>query len=162
DATFFERRAAHLALARAVADDGDDRHAWHLAAATLARDDAVADELERSAGLARLRRHPRARAAGLRPRPRRHSGPPERGRRLAEAARASWLAGRAVQAGELLYRADRLRPEPLLGADIAELRGTIELRDYDLEGARAALLRGAETAAPHSPGRAMDLLIQAG
>jgi len=162
DATFFERRSAHLALARAVADDGDDRHAWHLAAATLARDDAVAAELERSAGRAGLRGNPAARAAALQRAAELTSEPPERGRRLAEAARASWLAGRAVQAGELLCKADRLRPGPLLGADIAELRGTIELRDYDLEGARAALLRGAETAAPHSPGRAMDLLIQAG
>jgi DNA-binding CsgD family transcriptional regulator len=161
DATFFLRRDAHLALARALTEDDDDRHAWHLAAAALSRDGALAAELERLADRAGQRGNLAARAAALQHAAELTPDGPERGRRLAAAASAQWLAGRSVRAGEMLSRADRLRPGPLLQAEIAELRGAIELGGYDLERAREALARGAETAAELGPGRATDLLLQA-
>ncbi|MFD5467001.1 AAA family ATPase [Kitasatospora sp. NPDC127059] len=80
-----ERRAAHAALAAALADR-PERHAWHLGEATLEPDEEVAAVLEHAAGLA-LRRGDAAgamrtlvRAAELTP-----EGP-DRGRRLGEAA----------------------------------------------------------------------------
>ncbi|GAA1085851.1 MAG: helix-turn-helix transcriptional regulator [Actinomycetota bacterium] len=53
-ASFDERRAAHHALASALAED-PDRRAWHLAAATTGADPEVAAALEDSAGRARRR-----------------------------------------------------------------------------------------------------------
>ncbi|MBD0670136.1 hypothetical protein BU198_05275 [Streptomyces sp. CBMA156] len=80
-----ERRAAHAALAHALADQ-PERRAWHLGEATLEPDEEVAAELEHAAGLT-LRRGDAAgamrtlvRSAALSP-----EGP-NRGRRLAEAA----------------------------------------------------------------------------
>jgi DNA-binding CsgD family transcriptional regulator len=162
DATFFLRRAAHLALARALGEDDDERHAWHMAAAALTRDESLAAELERSADRAAGRSDLPGQAAAMQRAAELTPDGPERGRRLTAAAGACWLSGRSVQAGELLSRADRLRPGPLLRADIAELRSAIDLGDYDLEGAHETLANGARTAAELSPSRASDLLLLAG
>jgi DNA-binding CsgD family transcriptional regulator len=160
EAPFFDRRAAHLALAAGLAED-DDSRAWHLAAAALTRDGGVAADLERAAERAGLRGDLATSADALQRAAQLTPDAPERGRRLAAAARARWLSGGPVQARELLDRVDLLRPTALVDADAAEVRGAIALGEFDLEGARTSLIIAADRVAEYFPDRALDLLIRA-
>ncbi|MEU1283900.1 AAA family ATPase [Kitasatospora sp. NPDC005856] len=106
-----ERRAAHAAIAQALADQ-PERRAWHLGEATLEPDEEVAALLEHAAGLT-LRRGDAAgamrtliRAAALSP-----EGP-DRGRRLAEAAYlGAESTGALSSARKLLDDARQAAPE---------------------------------------------------
>jgi DNA-binding CsgD family transcriptional regulator len=161
EAPFFERRAAHLALAAAFSHDDEERRVRHLATAALSRDARLAADLERAAERAGLRGDLSARAEALQRAAQLTPDSQERGRRLVAAARVCWQAGRSVQAAELLDRAGRLRSSPLLDAEIAEVRGDIALRQHDLERAGESLVTGARRVAAFDPGRALDLLTRA-
>jgi DNA-binding CsgD family transcriptional regulator len=111
--TAAERRRAHRALARTLADQ-PDRQAWHLAEATVAPDEQVAVLLERTAQ-ASLRRgdapgavRALTRAAELSPRR------PDRGRRLVEAACIGAEAtGQVTREAQLLADARQAGPQSI-------------------------------------------------
>jgi DNA-binding CsgD family transcriptional regulator len=119
-----QRRRVHLALAEATDRDVDpDRRAWHLAAAAPAPDEAVASELERSAGRAQARGGVAAAAAFLQRAVGLTADPGRRTERALAAAELSFQAGELDTAQRLLAMAES---SPLDG----------------LQAARAALLRG--------------------
>lgn len=159
-----ELRSAHRALAEALAGDaaGADRRAWHLALAADGADEAVAEELERSAERA-LRRSGHAAAAAAFERAAELSPADEpRARRLVAGALESWHAGRAEQARVLLDRAERLAPRDA-GArlDLQFLRGSMELRAGVPADGLALLLPAARAAARVDPGRALRMQLAA-
>jgi DNA-binding CsgD family transcriptional regulator len=157
-AGFAERDRAHLALAWALSGEADaDRRAWHRAAATVGTDDEVADELEQNAGRARLRAGYGAVSAALERAADLSSATAERGRRFALAATAANLAGRAARAIALADRAEPLVVDPILRADLANVRGSAELLVGRPAVASDILAAGAEAAGPHDSKRALDL-----
>jgi DNA-binding CsgD family transcriptional regulator/tetratricopeptide (TPR) repeat protein len=161
-ATFSQRQAIHQALAAALrGEEHADRRAWHRAAAALEPDSEVADELERSAGRARRRGGYAAAARALERSAELTAAEEPRSRRLADAADAAWLAGQPDRALGLLDRAASGASEPRLRADIAHLRGMIELRRGVPADAFTILTAGASQVAPVDPVKALAMLLPA-
>ena len=138
-----DRRTAHQALAEATDPEVDpDRRAWHRAGAARGPDEAVAEELERSAGRARARGGVAAAAAFLELSAGLTLEPARRAQRALAAAQAKHQAGAPEAALALLAMAET---EPL----------------DELERARADLLR-AQVAFGWGPGSdAPTLLFEA-
>ena len=107
-ATAVARARAHSALASALSGDKSggtaDRRAWHLAAATLEPDEAIASELEEMA-LRASRRAAHAESAQALRRAAELSGNPDaRGRRLLAAGEQAWASKEPNLAEALLER----------------------------------------------------------
>jgi DNA-binding CsgD family transcriptional regulator len=138
-----ERRAAHRALAEATSQQFDpDRRSWHLAQASVGPDEDVARDLERSADRARARGGLAAAAAFLQ-------------RSTALTVDLARRTGRALEAAQASYEAG--------AADAAlDLLGTAELGPIDeLQLARAERLRARLAFAQRRGGDAPPLLLRA-
>ncbi|WP_336212464.1 helix-turn-helix transcriptional regulator [Nonomuraea sp. LPB2021202275-12-8] len=175
-ASSVELRRAHAALAGPGEPSGSmdgDRRAWHLAAATVGRDEGVAEALAAAAERARARggygdaATALARAAELTPESL------TRARRLKDAATVAWLGGRPGQAQSYLAEARELAEahEPggavheVLG-QISQLRGRFELNSGDAAEAVRILTAGQAAVERHArgPGAAalsLDMLADA-
>src|SRR4051812_14351894 len=138
-----ERRALHAALAEATdVDAHPDRRAWHRAQAAAGPDEAVADELERSAVRAQARGGVAASAAFLESAATLTPEPAERVRRLLAAAHAKRDAGALEEALHLLTAAEAGPITTLQAAQAEHLRGDVAF-DQRRVGDAARLLGGA-------------------
>ncbi|WP_028066748.1 helix-turn-helix transcriptional regulator [Solirubrobacter soli] len=125
-ATAPERREVHRALADATDPQLDpDRRAWHRAHAAEGPDEAVADELERSAGRAQARGGVAATAAFLEKATALTPDPAQRSRRALAAARAKFRSAAPEAALDLLVLAELSPLDELQRARVARLRAEI-------------------------------------
>ena len=121
-----ERRDVHRALAEATDPEFDsDRRAWHRAHAAVEPDEALAGELERSAGRAQARGGIAAAAAFLRRATELTPNPARRGTRAAAAAQATFEAGAPDVALELLAAAEMGPLDEIQRARLARSRAQI-------------------------------------
>ncbi|WP_210572025.1 LuxR family transcriptional regulator [Streptomyces sp. GESEQ-4] len=140
---FEERRRVHRALAESIDPTlYPERRVWHLASATTGPDEAVAAELEETAGRAHARGGVAAAAAFLHRATELTPDPVRRGTRALAAARAKYQAGAFDTARELVDAAE-LSPLDGLGAG------------------RATLLRGQIMSAGKSASAGLPLLLEA-
>jgi DNA-binding CsgD family transcriptional regulator len=126
-ADLIDRRAIHRALADATDPQSDpDRRAWHAANAAAGPDDAVAGELEASAGRAQSRGGIAAAAAFLERAAALTSDPALRGARALAAAQAKRDAAAPEAACELLATAELAPLSDLQRAQGARLRAQMQ------------------------------------
>jgi DNA-binding CsgD family transcriptional regulator len=157
-----ERRAAHRALAEETDPDADpDRRAWHRAHAAVGVDEAVAAELERSAGRARARGGAAAAAAFLAHAAELSPDPAERGRRALAAAQAKFDAAAADAALELLATAELAPLDELQRARLERLRAEIVFARTRGGDAPALLLDAARRLEPLDAAMARETHLEA-
>jgi len=125
-ASFRERQDVHRALAEVTDPESDpDRRAWHRAHATLAPDEDVAVELERSAGRAQARGGVGAAAAFFERATELTPDPARRGARALAAAQAKFEAAAPDAAYELLATAEVCPLDALQRARLERLRAQL-------------------------------------
>jgi DNA-binding CsgD family transcriptional regulator len=125
-APLYRRREVHRALAEATDPESDpDRRAWHRAHAAAGFDEAVAAELERSAGRAQARGGVAAAAAFLERAAELTPDSARRGARALAAAQAKFESAAPDAAYELLAAAEMCPLDELQRGRLARLRAEI-------------------------------------
>jgi len=160
-ATEAHRRAAHRALAEALADAGEpDRESWHRAAAAEGLDRDVAEALadvgaraeRRGGAAAAMAAYERAAALSV-------------GSRRAEltlaAARTAWACGQTAASVDLLDAARDLSTDPVLLHDVARLHGHIEVNIGSAVDAHRMFIDAAHAVHEIDPGRALETAVAA-
>ena len=161
-ATVADRQEIHRALAEATDPDTDpDRRAWHRAQAASGPDEAVADELERSADRAQARGGAVAAAAFLARAAELTPDPAERGRRAVAAAQAKFEAAASDAALELLASAELAPLDELQRARLERLRAEIVFARTRGSGAPALLLDAARRLEPLDAAMARETHLEA-
>ncbi|WP_148085949.1 helix-turn-helix transcriptional regulator [Actinocorallia herbida] len=137
-ATFAERQAVHLCLARVRAAD-PDRAAWHRAAAVGGRDAEVSDALEAVADRAQQRSGAAAAAAALARSAELSPDPAVAAARQARAAEAARLAGRPSWARTLASTAGPHTADETTRAQLAYTLASIQSETGEVAGAGVTL-----------------------
>jgi DNA-binding CsgD family transcriptional regulator len=157
-----ERQEIHRALAEVTDPSTDfDRRAWHRACAAPGPDEAVADELERSADRAQRRGGVAAAAAFLERATHLTPDPVRRGTRALAAAQAKFEAGAPREAFALLAAAEICPLDQLQRARLVRLRAHIVFAQRRGSEAPALLLEAARRLEATHAGLARDTYVEA-
>ncbi len=157
-----ERRAVHRVLADATDTRLDpDRRAWHRARAADGPDEAVAGELERSAGRAQRRGGLSAAAAFLQRAAELTPDPALRVSRSLAAAQAKLDVADAVSASELLTAAELGPVDELKRARLERLRAQIAFASQRGRDAPPLLLEAARRLDPLDAAMARETYLEA-
>nr|WP_239003612.1 LuxR C-terminal-related transcriptional regulator [Nocardia panacis] len=148
-----QRHAVHTAIADAVADPA--RRAWHLAAAQIEPDEALAAALEVTADHSRHAAVVLERAAQLTP------APGERARRLMLAIEAATHSGSTERAQHLVREARRSGLGAVERARVVGARAFMEFEDGSPRRAFQLTMASADHVAEVEPARAAWLLVEA-
>jgi DNA-binding CsgD family transcriptional regulator len=157
-----ERRDVHRALELATDSEADpDRRAWHRASAVAVPDEAVAEELERSAGRAQARGGLAAAAAFLQRAAALTPDPAQRAERALRAAQTKLDSGAPGAALELLTLAEAAPLTELQRGRVERLRGQVAFAQTRGADAPRLLLRAARRIEALDPRLARDTYLDA-
>jgi DNA-binding CsgD family transcriptional regulator len=157
-----DQRQAHAALAAAVDRDQDpERRAWHLSAATLGPDEAVAQDLEQAGTLAYRRGGYSAQAALLLRAAELTPETERRAQRLFTAAEAHLVIGDRLAAQQLFDQAAPQLSGPVWAARVQQLRATLTTRVLTFPAIPSVLLETARNLPGAERAQARGLLLDA-
>jgi len=157
-----ERRRIHEALAAASDPQIDpDRRAWHRAAAAMGPDEAIADELERSANRARQRGGYAATAAFLSRAAELTPDENQRTERLLAAVEAQLISGATDSAQAILTQVTPRLVDPSARARGLRLQGAIRWAQGQLAEGPSLLLQAARMLEPLDPRLATETMLEA-
>jgi tetratricopeptide (TPR) repeat protein len=160
-ATSAERRAAHGALATALADVDPASSTWHRASAVLPPDEGLAARLADLAGGAVRRADPGLAAVAFRRAADFTGDPRARLCWLLAAGQAAWDAGRVTEARSLVAAAGAAATADEDVARVQELRGRLEALTGSAARGFETLLPAAESVLAAAPDRAARMLYTA-
>jgi DNA-binding CsgD family transcriptional regulator len=143
-----QRRAAHRALARALAGEAADRRVWHAARGAEAADEQIAGELQAVAESARARTGHAAAAAAFEEAARLSTTDRSRAGRLLAAASSWVMAGQADRASATLAVLAPASLDPVSELAVRQLEGRLLLYSGDVLGANARLVQAAREVEP--------------
>lgn len=158
----FERRAAHAALASALADRAPARSVHHLAASVTGTNEVVAAQLERAAFEAAARSAPLEAARTLASAARLSPDPMHRAERLLAASRSAARGADFILAGELAHKGLAQRPDLATRAALELQLGVLKIATGSAREACDELTASAERTAAHDPHTAALMLAMAG
>jgi DNA-binding NarL/FixJ family response regulator len=162
DASVTERQAVHRALGDVTDPSIDpDRRAWHRARATALPDEAIAAELEYSAGRAQARGGVAAAAAFLERAAELTPDPARRAERALAAAQLKHVAGAPDAALELLAAARTGPLDATQRARVDLMRGQIAFASDRGRDAPSLLLTAAKRLEPLDPALARETYLDA-
>src|SRR6266566_2508688 len=155
------RRRAHHALAAEMDPRRDaDRRAWHLAAAAVGPDEAVAAELDRAAGRAQARGGHSA-AGALLARAAQLTGDEDRWAERVLAAAHAHLAGGAPARARLLLEQAAEISDPFQQARMRRLQGLIRYALGQAQGTASILMDAARALEPFDAHLARATMLEA-
>ncbi|MEV4536706.1 LuxR family transcriptional regulator [Asanoa sp. NPDC049518] len=158
----FDLRRAHAALAEATDRRTDpDRRTWHLAAAAVAPDDRLAEELAHCADRAAARGGAASNAAYLRRAAELTAQPIRRAQRAVAAGEAALAAGALDAADELVTDAEMVELDGLHLARLEHLRAQLMFARGRADEAPALLIEAARHFAPLDGALARETYLEA-
>jgi DNA-binding CsgD family transcriptional regulator len=163
EASVVLKQRVHAAFAHSLRSERQsERQVWHSSLATSGPEESVAAALqsagERSRTRGALEASSRAfeRAAEL------SESSQVSARRMTDAAESAQLGGQPERARWLIEQAGHLNQDDLVGVELDELRGRLELRTGVPTDAHAFLTSAARRVVDDDPSRAVRLLTEAG
>ncbi|MFI6741534.1 ATP-binding protein [Nonomuraea sp. NPDC050451] len=162
DTPHHQRITIHAALAAVLTGQRHaDRRAWHRAAAVTGPDEEIAGELERVAERAQDRGGTMAVAAAYERAARLSTDREGKARRIVNAARAAYDAGRPTWANRLAAEAVSSTDDPRLAAEATFIRAQVEYEATAPAADAALALEAAELVATSDPEAAASMLTEA-